>query len=206
MKKTNIKNEENWLYHVSLEEIVKFLLRVPKFRIEGEDPITKRICFSETLEGAFSAMPHGSKVLAGALKLKYQSGISPIFHVYMIKKSDIDKSMLIESKELFVSKKVIDAELTKEVWILTENIRPIHKIVEVFDFVEKQSLLLEKNVVNVVSRVDCNWFDYPPSKTEKVDKHIQKSLGFWKSFQNKYKELYNKELSIETICSFLSSY
>jgi len=46
------------LYHISMEnnDGVKFEPRVPLHRMNGEDPVTDRVCFAPTIEGALKAI------------------------------------------------------------------------------------------------------------------------------------------------------
>ena len=88
------------LYHVSLTKIEKFQLRIPRERSEIENSSIKRICFSRTLEGAFSAIPRNFQVLDGYLNLKEEFNINPIFYIYMIDEKDLDRKDIIKSNTL----------------------------------------------------------------------------------------------------------
>ena len=200
-----IENNERFLYHVSLESIENFKLRIPKYRLEGEDKTTKRICFSKTIEGAFSAIPHGSEVLAGLFKIKETCDISPIFHVYILDSRNIKKVDIVDSEQLYSSRQTLDAILTEEVWVLTEKIKPKHKLIEIVDFTERQELLLRKNAVKIVSHIECNWFDFTPESID-TNKKVKQGLEFWRWIKDEYKKLNNKELSVATIRSFLTEY
>lgn len=205
MKDFLIESDENLLYHVSLKSIRNFKLRVPKYRLKGEDKTTKRICFSKTLQGAFSAIPHGPEVVSGLFKIKEICDISPIFHVYVLDTRDLNESDIVDSEQLYLSQRVLDAKLTEEVWILTDNIKPKHKLVEILDFTVEKELILCKNVVEIISRIECNWFDFTP-KDINTNNHVKQGLGFWKWMKKEYKKRNNKELSMDTIRSFLAEY
>lgn len=122
------------LYHVSLDLVENFKLRVPESCYEGEDKAVKRICFAKTLEGAITAMPYNINILSGLLNMKKEFGVEPILHIYAIDEKDLSPKDVKDSSELVYECLVPDANITGEVWVLTDNINPRLTTVKVKDF------------------------------------------------------------------------
>ena len=122
------------LYHVSLDLIEKFELRVPESCFDCEDKTIKRICFAKSIEGAITAMPYNINILSGLLNLKKEFDIEPILYVYSIDEKDLSPRDIKDSSELMFECLVSDANITSEVWVLTENIKPKLTAIKVIDF------------------------------------------------------------------------
>ena len=86
------------LYHISLDLIDEFKLRVPDSSYDDEDKTIKRICFSKSVEGAITAMPYNIKVLSGILNMEKELGLKPLLYVYSIDEREIDLDKIKDSK------------------------------------------------------------------------------------------------------------
>lgn len=112
------------LYHISpdFNNIIKeFNARIPKKDIMciNEDNITPRICVSDSICGAFSAMPaipQKDKPFRKDIK-------NNMFRVYEFDSKDLN---IIDYKTLYETNKVIDSLATKEYWILNKKVKPIN--------------------------------------------------------------------------------
>lgn len=122
------------LYHVSLDLVNKFELRVPDTSFKNENKTEKRICFANSIEGAITAMPYNINVLSGLLNLKKDLDIEPILYVYSIDEKDLCSTKIKNSSELIKEGLVPDADITGEFWILTEDIKPKLDIIKICDF------------------------------------------------------------------------
>ncbi|MFV0515806.1 MAG: hypothetical protein ACK5MV_00200 [Aminipila sp.] len=100
------------LWHVSFEPITQFELRVPAFRVEGEDNVTPRICMAENILDCLNAMPGGGYAVRGLMCLPPEERI-----LYAYASCENPKN-LIEPKELEEKYGVLDALVTKEHWLL----------------------------------------------------------------------------------------
>lgn len=186
------------LYHVSLTKIEKFELLIPRERSEIENSSIKRICFSRTLEGAFSAMPRNFQVLDGYLNLKEEFNINPIFYIYMIDEKDLDRKDIIKSNTLKKKMNVLDAMHTNEVWILTDDIKVSCKVIEIEDF-----------SFNRIKLNNCNCMWKISNLTYKNLSHNDTSLirteEFWDKLRCKIKEESNKDFTGYLFRYFISS-
>ena len=122
------------LYHVSLDLVEKFELRVPETSFKDEDNVTKRICFAKTIEGAITAMPYNIHILSGLLNMKDAFGLEPILHIYSIDEKDLRSKDIKDSSELVYECLVPDANITGEVWVLTDDIKPKLTTIKLTDF------------------------------------------------------------------------
>lgn len=122
------------LYHVSLDLVEKFKLRVPESCYESEDKTIKRICFAKTVEGAITAMPYNINILSGLLNMKDKFGLEPILHIYSIDEKDLSLKDVKNSSELAYECLVSDANITGEVWVLTDDIKPKLTTIKLTDF------------------------------------------------------------------------
>lgn len=111
------------LYHVSLKKHCynKFTPKIPQSRSRktGENDTIKRICLSSSIEGCLTAIPERG--------LEYFSdqesrGVPFLLYIYSIDESCIEKSNIIEPKELLEKKYVFDAGITNEHWIINQDI------------------------------------------------------------------------------------
>lgn len=126
------------LYHVSWDEIPKFKLRIPQYRIIGENSSIKRICFSECINGAFSAMPGALITLKSRSEFQNLFKIRPLLHVYMVDDSKIDESLIIRHDKLVEKHYVADADVTKETWLLTDNFTVQHNYIDILKYMDIQ--------------------------------------------------------------------
>lgn len=143
--------EKEILYHLSLDidNIVdEFAPRIPSEdnRLDSEDNVTPRISVSKTVKGCLSAAPWGGSVLTDTLykgdskeirKYNFEKGLrwtefndeemdEPILiRVYEFDKSEIVNGNLVDSEYLYQTDKVRDAELTEEVWVINQSLKPI---------------------------------------------------------------------------------
>lgn len=119
------------LYHVStdLNFNSKFIPRIPKCMAHNENSTIPRICFSETLEGCFSAMPDGGIKIEQLIKNNEGK-----FRVYKLdlSKTLVNQSDILTPQNLWENDFVDDADLTLEYWIL----KPI-------EFQEKDSFIIQ---------------------------------------------------------------
>jgi len=106
------------LLHVSYDPVTNFELRVPKYRLDEEDCITKRICPAPDIESAINAKPGRASAIEAAIRLK----IPICLFVYT---AMVPREKLIFPGRLATDYGVKDAFLTQEHWAL-----------EVPDFVE----------------------------------------------------------------------
>lgn len=99
-------------YHMSIEEevIEKFVPRVPQDRMVGEDDKIKRVCVSTSLNGCLSAVPW-------QYDIEYLAIEELPIRVYEFELSEKD---VLNSDYLYENNLVIDANVTKECWVLKE--------------------------------------------------------------------------------------
>jgi len=113
------------LFHVSLNlDIQKeFIPRIPSenIMVETEDRTTPRICFSKTIRGCLTAVPWGGNSIEDIF---FDNYVSQLIRVYEFDSKDVAKENLIKSKKLYQTDKVRDAEISGEVWVINQNIKP----------------------------------------------------------------------------------
>lgn len=104
----------------------KFEPRVPESVLEEEDSSTPRICLSETIEGCLSAAPWGGVFLEESISDFLdefgQDDYLISFRVYEFE--DVPESKITTSKDLVKKGLVMDAEITKEVWVRDHVLNP----------------------------------------------------------------------------------
>ena len=107
------------LYHVSfdLTENRRFSPRIPESRSPDEDNNIARICASETIEGALSAIPYGGSELD--MTLAHNQWLIKLF-IFDTEKLNISENKIMDYNELYEKDLVIDAYETKEYWILED--------------------------------------------------------------------------------------
>ena len=106
------------LFHVSYDPIPRFQLRVPEYRLVGEDDRTPRICLSDSIERCVNAKPSRAE----ALYLAKKYGLRMPLYVYEFEPEDIPAGALVGPWELTGWGKVSDAELYHEHWLLDANV------------------------------------------------------------------------------------
>lgn len=117
------------LYHISYDKVRNntFMPRVPKQRAPGEDKKIKRVCFSDSIEGCFSAMPQGGQSLRGYLQICAKKGLPPFVYLYQLDEK-IEKVERMSPKQ--ISRYCCDSLLTGENWILEKiTIKP--RVIEI---------------------------------------------------------------------------
>lgn len=187
------------LYHISLEDVSHFSPRIPPVRLDNEDNSTKRICFSESIEGALSAIEGSIKLYSGMLILAEKYNCPPILHIYSINEDDVGSKYIINNE--IVSTKVVDAFRTKEVWVTRDiNINEMeHKIVVLKDFVYNPIELNEKAFIYYINKIFYK---------KATNEEILLNKKFWNSLFFEIKKELNKELNNENkreIISFFSN-
>ncbi|MGE4353545.1 MAG: hypothetical protein AB7D36_05625, partial [Oscillospiraceae bacterium] len=70
----------NLLWHASFDPVVQLTPRIPESRSPWEDATTPRICFSENIEKALTAMPKGGNALRGMLKCREK--VTPLLYAF----------------------------------------------------------------------------------------------------------------------------
>lgn len=174
------------LYHVSLEEVNFFEPRIPSLTLLDEDTTTKRICFSNTLEGALSALQGSIKLYDGLINISKDYNCPAIIHIYSIEEENIGDDFIIDNR--VVSMKVPDAIITGEVWVTKPiDIKEMnHQIIVLTDFNYKDEKFLR------------NWAIY---KIEKIfyrlatEKEIELNKKYWSKFAKDIKQDLDKELT-----------
>lgn len=106
------------LYHVSYDKISRFVLRVPKDRLLGEDGTVPRICLSISIENCINAKPNQ----ADALYLAREQGIPLAIYVYEFDTEDIPEGKLVEPEVLYEKYDVLDAIDNREYWLLDDSV------------------------------------------------------------------------------------
>lgn len=110
------------------EEIQEFFPRISENRMSKEDSITPRICVASSIEGCVTAAPW---------KLK-EVGRAEVLRVYEFDSEDIQEGNLLTPEDLFNQKKVPDAEITDEHWVINQSLKPIDMYyIQFLDFKEK---------------------------------------------------------------------
>lgn len=106
--------------------IDKFLPKIPSLTLESENCDIERICLSKSIEGCLSAVPWGGIHLEDNLN---DDGELEIY-VHEFDRKDIAKDNLIQPNILFRKDWVRDAMLTKEYWVINQELIPskIYKI------------------------------------------------------------------------------
>lgn len=127
------------LYHCSFETVKRFVPRIPTFRAPGENGSIKRICLSESIEQAVTAMSEGGNALLGMLLCK--EIFPPILHIYECKRG----KKFIPPEKLEEKSLVGDASATREWWAL-ESPHFHHRILQIdsADTVEKTDVFGRK--------------------------------------------------------------
>lgn len=174
------------LYHVSLDEVDFFEPRIPSLTLLDEDNTTKRICFSNTLEGALSALQGSIKLYDGLINLSKDYKCPAIIHIYSIDEKDIGSEFIIENK--VVSIKVPDAIITGEVWVTQSiNINEMnHNVIILEDFDYKDE------------RFSKNWAIYKINNIAyriATEEEIITNKKYWNRFRNEIKKDLDKELT-----------
>lgn len=118
------------LYHISLDisrngQTKVFLPRIPKHRVEYEDNITPRICFSRSIKGALNSFPYKDKLANKEFLRKGETYIS----VFELEANSVSFRSPTE-----ISRFVPDAELNEEHWV-TEPVE-LQQVVYRVDFLE----------------------------------------------------------------------
>jgi len=126
------------LFHLSLDlNITKeFTPRVPNedVMVESEDNTTPRICLGKTIRGCLTAVPWGGNTFE---ELFFDNAVSQLIRVYEIDSDDIAKENIISSEELYQSDKVRDAEISGEIWVVNQNLKPKKTyVIQVTDYEE----------------------------------------------------------------------
>lgn len=173
------------LYHISLDLIDEFKLRVPDSSYDDEDKTIKRICFAKSVEGAITAMPYNIKVLSGILNMEKELGLKPLLYVYSIDEREIDLDKIKDSNELVEEKLVLDANITEEVWVLTENIKPKLSVIKVIDFnfdIQK----FDNKLIYIITKLKFE---------EATQEEISATKNHWDELSNLLKEQYNKTIT-----------
>lgn len=115
------------LYHISkrLMKNNEFTPKVPANRLDDENADIERVCFADTLEGCFMAIPKVRGI--GEDLQDEQNGVVRVFE---IDTDDFQENCIIKPEELHKNKWVSDAIVTGEHWITTS-------------FVAKRSYLIQ---------------------------------------------------------------
>lgn len=102
------------LYHLTkdLTHNGMFYPRVPTNRAEIEDDVTPRICFSNSIEGALTAIP-----VPGSSFAELNESFGCVWKVFELDTDTIPSQSTINPKELYHDGKVLDAWLTGEHWV-----------------------------------------------------------------------------------------
>lgn len=136
------------LYHVSLnlENINEFIPRIPseEVMVEGEDSVTPRICLGKNIRGCLTAVPWGGNTFE---ELFFDNITSQIIRVYEFDSEDIAEENLISSEELYRSDRVRDSEISGEVWVINQSLKP------------KKSYLIQINDYSEGSEDDISYED-----------------------------------------------
>lgn len=103
-------------YHVSYDRVPKFVLRVPKNRLYGEDDVTPRICLSTSIEQCVNAKPFSAQ----ALYLAREFGLAMALYVYTFRSEDIPEGKLLGPEGLVDL--VPDAAESNEYWLLDPDV------------------------------------------------------------------------------------
>ena len=187
------------LYHVSIEEVEKFELRVPESRMKGENDNIGRICFSTSIEGALSAIPHNSEVLSGLLNLEYErKHVFAILNIYTLDESKLSLEQYYDTSYLMENNLVPDANLTNEVWVLTEDIVPTREIILLSDFRETYKRLEgTHNQICIIEHIDFK-------SLENDDRRIKETKDFWRYFREQYFTGTGKTISKNMLRSVIS--
>lgn len=125
-------------FHASLDldVIDEFVPRIPskKVMVENEDVLTPRICLCRTIKGCLTAAPWGGNSFE---ELFFDGEISQLIRIYEFESDDISKENIISSSELYKLDKVRDAEVSEEVWVVGQNLKPKSTyLIEITEYVE----------------------------------------------------------------------
>lgn len=158
------------LYHVSFDPVKKFVLRVPRHRCPGEDSTTKRICLSEEVNKAITAMAGGGQALRGMLRAKNK--ITPILHIYMC---EADASF-IPPEDVQNMYHVVDAVHNREWWAIKIP-KFKHRIINVLNAEFKQGIDIFGNVGVAVKSMDYDLIQEIP-KNAPQEILSEKEIGY----------------------------
>lgn len=174
------------LYHISLNldaltEV--FSPRLPSAVYEGEDSQTKRICVSNTIEGALTSVPFGGRKLEIT-----QADLSDIYgnyevlylKVYEFESEQVQEGNLITPNELWLKGLVPDAEVGGEHWIINQDIKPVREyLIELNGFNESVEDVYSPVVV-LEEIPDEDWDEYllySPTVIESIEYEEISSLN-----------------------------
>lgn len=182
------------LYHVSLEEVKFFEPRIPSLTLLDEDNTTKRICFSNTLEGALSALQGSIKLYDGLINISKDYDCPAIIHIYSIEEENIGDDFIIDNR--VVSMKVPDAIITGEVWVTKSiDVKEMnHQIIVLTDFNYKDKKFLRNWAIYKINEIS-----YKIATTEEINMNKK----HWDNVRKGLKEELNKELTDDLKRAFI---
>ena len=148
------------LFHVNRENylIEKFIPRIPMLSVNEKEPKINRVCVSDTVDGCFSSVFIGGNQLQFTQYLncfdnegfneEKDNGKYARFYIYVFDSNEVEDNNLLDYNCLYENKFVEDCLITREHWILNQEITPIEILqIEVHDFttVIKEHLSFEDN-------------------------------------------------------------
>ena len=161
------------LYHLSSTQVNNWGLRVPNSRIKNEDSCTKRICMSESIEGALSGI--GVSVLRGLKLLNRKKNIPSVMRLYYIDDEKLICNKDFISNEMIVKYNLVpDAAITKEAWIINRKIQFKHKYIIINNFSIKYKKI-NNNYYDGIETIENLDFNFLPQN----DNRVINSNIFW---------------------------
>lgn len=109
----------------------EFVPHIPENRMEDEDAEIERICLGKTLEGCFSASSE-----LECFSTRHKKCPNYILRLYVFDENDIKPEHITDSYVLWHDALVPDANLTGEIWIEHQTLKP--KEIKYFSVVQYQ--------------------------------------------------------------------
>jgi hypothetical protein len=111
------------LYHVSTlleDKPTHFIPRVPSSRMNGEDEVKPRICFSSDVKEALKSMPDSYDGIYNKYYRQEEEGLPALFSLFEVDTQDVGVENLIDPTTLTNEKLVPDAVKHQEYWVTKE--------------------------------------------------------------------------------------
>lgn len=111
------------LYHVSTlleDKPTHFTPRVPSSRMNGEDEVKPRICFSSDVKEALKSMPDSYDGIYNKYYRQEEEGLPAFFSLFEVDTQVVESENLIEPTTLTNEKLVPDAVKHQEYWVTKE--------------------------------------------------------------------------------------
>lgn len=146
---------------------------IPEF---NEDHVTKRICFSDSIEGCFTAC--NLSYIEKIFETNYVNDDGLYFLLFKVKKDDLDKDYLFDYNYLDDNKLVPDAYISHEYWY-TKSIDMDGLMCKLTGWSEESEIVLPKHLRG---KSDLSEDDYNKYLTKPFDVRIVTEIVIQKHY------------------------